>query len=57
MVADGILKRNQLASLFNLKQFKKVTKVMFDDNLEVKKEVSKLGVTVYHPNKLNERLA
>jgi len=57
MVADGILKRNQLASLFNLKQFKKVTKVMFDDNLEVKKEVSKLGVTVYNPSKLNERLA
>jgi len=29
---------------------------MFDDNLEVKKEVSKIGVQVFNPNKLNERL-
>lgn len=57
MLPDGILKRKQLASLFNLKQFKKATKVMFDDNLQVKKEVSKLGVQVFNPNKLNERLA
>ena len=54
--ADGVLKRKQLSSLFNLKPFKQARKVMFDDNLEVKKEVSKIGVTVFNPNKLNERL-
>ena len=54
--ADGVLKRKQLSSLFNLKPFKQARKVMFDDNLEVKKEVSKIGVQVFNPNKLNERL-
>lgn len=54
--ADGVLKRKQLSSLFNLKPFKQARKIMFDDNLEVKKEVSKLGVQVLNPNKLNERL-
>ena len=55
-VADGVLKRKQLSSLFNLKPFKQARKIMFDDNLEVKKEVSKIGVQVFNPNKLNERL-
>ena len=55
-VADGVLKRKQLSSLFNLKQFKQARKVMFDDNKEVKAEVSKIGVQVFNPNKLNERL-
>ena len=54
--ADGVLKRKQLSSLFNLKPFKQARKVMFDDNLEVKKEFSKFGVQVFNPNKLNERL-
>ena len=54
--ADGVLKRKQLSSLVNLKPFKQARKVMFDDNLEVKKEVSKIGVQVFNPNKLNERL-
>ena len=54
--ADGVLKRKQLSSLFNLKPFKQARKIMFDDNLEVKKEVSKIGVQVFNPNKLNERL-
>jgi hypothetical protein len=54
--ADGVLKRKQLSSLFNLKPFRQANKVMFDDNLEVKKEVSKIGVQVLNPNKLNERL-
>ena len=56
MIADGVLKRKQLSSLFNLKPFRQANKVMFDDNLEVKKEVSKIGVQVFNPNKLNERL-
>ena len=56
MVADGVLKRKQLSSLFNLKPFRKANKVMFDDNKEVKAEVSKIGVQVFNPNKLNERL-
>ena len=56
MNADGVLKRKQLSSLFNLKQFKQARKVMFDDNKEVKQEVSKIGVQVLNPNKLNERL-
>ena len=54
--ADGVLKRKQLSSLFNLKPFKQARKIMLDDNLEVKKEVSKIGVQVFNPNKLNERL-
>ena len=54
--ADGVLKRKQLSSLFNLKPFKQARKVMFDDNKEVKQEVSKIGVQVLNPNKLNERL-
>jgi len=54
--ADGVLKRKQLSSLLNLKPFKQARKIMFDDNLEVKKEVLKLGVQVFNPNKLNERL-
>ena len=56
MIPDGVLKRKQLSSLFNLKPFKQARKIMFDDNLEVKKEVSKIGVQVFNPNKLNERL-
>ena len=56
MIADGVLKRKQLSSLFNLKPFRKANKVMFDDNKEVKTEVSKIGVQVFNPNKLNERL-
>ena len=56
MIADGVLKRKQLSSFFNLKPFKKANKVMFDDNKEVKTEVSKIGVQVFNPNKLNERL-
>ena len=56
MIADGVLKRKQLSSLFNLKPFRKANKVMFDDNKEVKAEVSKIGVQVFNPNKLNERL-
>ena len=56
MIADGVLKRKQLSSLFNLKPFRQANKVMFDDNKEVKTEVSKIGVTVFNPNKLNERL-
>ena len=56
MIADGVLKRKQLSSFFNLKQFRNANKVMFDDNQEVKKEVSKIGVQVFNPTKLNERL-
>ena len=56
MVADGVLKRKQLSSLFNLKPFKKAIKVIFDDNKEVRTELKKIGVVTINPTKINERL-
>ena len=54
--ADGVLKRKQLSSLFNLKPFKKAIKVIFDDNKEVRTELKKIGVVTINPTKINERL-
>ena len=56
MVADGVLKRKQLSSLFNLKQFKNSNKVIFDDNKQVRTELKKIGVVTINPTKINERL-
>ena len=53
---DGLLKKRQLQFLVNLKQFKQATKVMFDDNAEVRQEVRKL-FPVINPNKLNKEVA
>jgi len=56
MVADGVLKRKQLSSLFNLKPFKKAIKVIFDDNKVFIIELKKIGVVTINPTKINERL-
>tara|TARA_B100000424_G_scaffold107342_1_gene80769 strand:+ start:380 stop:853 length:474 start_codon:yes stop_codon:yes gene_type:complete len=56
MVSDGVLKRKQLSKLFNLKQFSKANKVMFDDNASVRQELKSIGVVTINPNKINKRL-
>ena len=57
MEADAELKRKQLSSLFNLKQFKNANKVMFDDAASVRSTLRKIGISVVHPNKIQERVA
>ena len=54
---DGELKANQLKRLFNLKQFQKANKVMFDDAPTVRSSLRKIGVTCIDPNKIARRVA
>ena len=54
---DGELKANQLKRLFNLKQFQKANKVMFDDAPSVRASLRKIGVTCIAPQKIAERVA
>jgi len=54
---DGQLKAKQLASLFNLKQFQKASKVMFDDAASVRSSLRKIGIAVINPEKIAERVA
>ena len=54
---DGELKKKQLNSFLSLKQFKHKNKIMFDDADSVRSIVRKIGITVIHPNKINERIA
>ena len=49
---DGQLKAKQLKSLFNLKQFKKATKIMFDDAASVRSALRKIGIATIHPSKV-----
>tara|TARA_E500000178_G_scaffold325949_1_gene353737 strand:- start:1312 stop:1779 length:468 start_codon:yes stop_codon:yes gene_type:complete len=56
MENDAKLKRKQLNSFLSLKQFKQANKIMFDDNNEVRSLLRQIGISVIHPNKLNERL-
>ena len=57
MTPDGELKSKQLSSLFNLKQFKNLNKVMFDDAPSVRSALRKIGITVIHPDTIQERVA
>ena len=57
MTPDAELKRKQLSSLFNLKQFKNLNKVMFDDAASVRGTLRKIGITVIHPDKVQARVA
>ena len=57
MEADGVLKAKQLRSFFNLKQFAKANKVMFDDAASVRSTLRKIGIAVIHPEKIAERVA
>tara|TARA_B100002019_G_C20888618_1_gene412322 strand:- start:88 stop:564 length:477 start_codon:yes stop_codon:yes gene_type:complete len=56
MEADGSLKRKQLNSFLSLKQFAKANKVMFDDAASVRQTLRKIGISVIHPDKINQRL-
>ena len=53
---DGELKAKALKKLFNLKQFKKLNKIMFDDSPSVRKALRPLGITVINPEKIQERI-
>ena len=54
---DAELKAKQLSQLFNLKQFKKLNKVMFDDAASVRSTLRKIGIAVIHPDKIQARVA
>jgi len=55
--ADGTLKAKQLNSFLSLKQFRKASKVMFDDAASVRSSLRKIGIAVIHPDKIAERVA
>ncbi len=55
--ADGSLKAKQLSKLFNLKQFAKASKVMFDDAASVRSALRKIGIAVLDPAKVAGRAA
>jgi phosphoglycolate phosphatase-like HAD superfamily hydrolase len=57
MEADGILKAKQLRSLFNLKQFQKASKIMFDDAASVRSSLRKIGIAVINPAKIARKVA
>jgi len=57
MEADGSLKAKQLSKLFNLKQFAKASKVMFDDAASVRSALRKIGIAVLDPAKVAGRAA
>lgn len=52
-ISDAKLKVNQLRPFFNLKQFRDVEKIMYDDNFKVREAVRKIGITAIHPKELN----
>ena len=45
------------SSLFNLKQFQKANKVMFDDAPSVRASLRKIGVACIDPQKIARRVA
>lgn len=49
VTTDSILKANQLAYLYRLKQFAKYEKVFYDDNLNNLKAIAKLGEIYNQP--------
>jgi hypothetical protein len=53
MEADGALKAKQLSSFLSLRQFKRASKVMFDDAQSVRSAIRKIGIAVLDPAKLN----
>jgi len=57
MEADGSLKAKQLSKLFNLKQFAKASKIMFDDAASVRSALRKIGIAVLDPAKVARRAA
>ncbi len=55
--SDADLKWNKLNRLFNLKQFKNVPKLMFDDNGSVLNKMRENGIVALNSLKVNKRLA
>jgi hypothetical protein len=53
---DAELKSKKLKQLFNLKQFKNVPKIMFDDAPSVISKMREIGITTLNSLKINERL-
>ena len=56
MEPDGQLKAKQLKQLFNLKQFQKASKVMFDDAASVRSALRKIGIAVINPTAIEGRI-
>lgn len=54
---DPDLKRRGLSRLFNLKQFKNLPKIMFDDSKPVIAEMRRMGLTCLNAHKINQRLS
>jgi FMN phosphatase YigB (HAD superfamily) len=53
---DADLKREGLQPFFNLKQFRNLPKIMFDDARPVIAEMRRIGVTCLNAVKINQRL-
>ena len=53
MEGDAHLKAKQLNSLFSLRQFKRATKIMFDDAPSVRGTLRKIGIAVLNPTCYN----
>ena len=54
---DAELKSRKLRKLFNLRQFRKLPKVMFDDAKPVIAEMRRIGITCLNSHKVNRRLS
>ena len=54
---DAELKSRGLRKLFNLRQFRKLPKVMFDDAKPVIAEMRRIGITCLNSHKVNRRLS
>jgi hypothetical protein len=54
---DAELKRKGLSRLFNLKQFRNLPKVMFDDAKPVIAEMRRMGIVCMNSHKINRRLS
>jgi phosphoglycolate phosphatase-like HAD superfamily hydrolase len=54
---DAELKRKGLSRLFNLKQFRNLPKVMFDDAKPVIAEMRRMGIVCLNSHKINRRLS
>jgi phosphoglycolate phosphatase-like HAD superfamily hydrolase len=54
---DADLKRKKLSKLFNLRQFRDLPKVMFDDAKPVISEMRKMGISCLNSHKINRRLS
>ena len=57
MEADGVLKRKQLNSFLSLKQFRKASKVIFDDAASVRSALRQIGIVAIDPKKIEKKVA